>query len=84
MILLLHIFIALTNIIQTVILLVSPTQKKMTLTYILLAGTIGSGSYLIITKPAHMVQTCIEGLLFIGFVVGGIVIAQKRLVKKLA
>lgn len=84
MILVLHIAIALTNLIQTGFLLFAPSQKKLTSTYVLLGGTIASGTYLIVTKPAHMMQTCVEGLLFIGFTVGGIVVAKRRLAKETA
>jgi len=82
MVILLHIAIALTSIVQTTFLLFSPTQKKLTASYVLLAGTIGSGTYLIVTTPTHMLQTCVEGLVYIGFVVGGIVAAKMRLAKQ--
>jgi len=79
MILILHIIIALTSCIYTIFLAFFPTKIKLNISYGLLALTVGSGTYLILTKPVHILTTCIEGLAFIGFVVSGIVIARKRL-----
>ncbi len=84
MFLILHITIALSSLVQTGFLLLAPSQRKLTSTYVFLGATIVSGSYLIITKPAHMMQTCVEGLLFIGFTIGGIIIAQRKLAKETA
>lgn len=82
MIILIHVLIALGSVGQTTLLLVSPSNRKLTVTYGLFLATVASGSYLLIVLPSHMIQTCIEGLLYMGFVVGAVVIAQKRLAKK--
>lgn len=84
MVILIHVIIALTSVIESTVLLLSPTQKKLNLTYILFAGTIGSGTYVLFTIPSHMLQTCIDGLLYMGFVVSAVVIAKIRLAKKTA
>jgi hypothetical protein len=49
---------------------------------VFLAGTIGTGTILVISSPAHMLQSCVMGILYTAFVVGGIVIAKKRLAKE--
>jgi hypothetical protein len=77
-----HIIIALTGIVVTTILLFSPSKKKFNLTYLLLAGTIGTGTVLIIMSPSHMLQSCVMGIAYTAFVVTGVVIAKKRLAKE--
>lgn len=77
-----HILIALTGIVVTTILLFSPSDLKFKATYLFLAGTIGTGTVLIVTSPAHMLQSCVMGIAYSAFVVTGIVIAKKRLAKE--
>lgn len=84
MVIFIHVIIALTSVIQSTFLLFVPSQKKLTVTYILFGGTIASGTYVLFTIPSHMLQTCIDGLLYMGFVVGAVVVAKIRLAKKSA
>lgn len=81
MLLVIHILIALSSIVQTTVLLFAPSSKKLTINYLLFGGTVISGTYLVISKPVHIVQTCIVGLLYMGFVIAGIIITQIRLSK---
>lgn len=84
MMILIHVLIALISIGQSTVLLFSPSQKKLTINYGLFVATLASGSYLLLTMPSHMVQTCVEGLLYMGFVIGSIIIAKVKLAKKLS
>lgn len=79
-----HILIALTGIAVTSVLLFSPSQRKLKASAIFLAGTLASGTILVISSPAHMLQSCIMGILYTAFVIGGIAIAKKRLAKEQA
>lgn len=79
MILLAHILIALSSIFFTGFTSFFPSKKKLTISYISVMATIATGAYLIVSRPSHMVTTCFEGLLYIGVVTVGIIIAQKRL-----
>lgn len=79
MIIALHVLIALSSIILTGITSFSPSKLKLTLSYVLVGMTIASGTYLIITMPAHMISTCFEGLLYIGVVTVGLIFAQRKL-----
>ena len=79
MILITHILIALASIGFTTYLYFSPSKKKLYVSYSLVGLTIATGTYLIITMPAHMVQTCIEGLAYLAIVSVGILLAQKKL-----
>ncbi len=74
-----HVFIALASVICTGYTSFFPSKTKLAVSYGLVALTIASGSYLIFTKPAHMIATCFEGLLYIGVVTIGIIFAQKKL-----
>lgn len=77
-----HIIIALTGIVLTTLLLISPSKKKFQGTYIFLAGTIGTGTVLVILNSSHMLQSCVMGIAYTAFVVGGIVIAKRRMIAR--
>ena len=81
-ILVLHILVALTGLVYSVYLFFRPTKTGVKIVYGLLALTIISGSYLIYTKPAHITQTCIEGLVYIGVMLAGIFVARHKLAKQ--
>jgi hypothetical protein len=50
--------------------------------YLLVAMTLVSGTYLLMLKPSHMVQSCMMGLVYIGFVTFAIVAAKKKLARE--
>lgn len=77
-----HIIIALTGIGITTVLLFSPSKRKLNLSGLFLAGTLATGTILVISSPAHMLQSCIMGILYTAFVIGGIAIARKKLAKE--
>ncbi len=79
MILAAHIVIAITSIAYTAYALVRPTVSKLRWAYALAAMTLASGTYLVISSPAHMVQSCIMGLTYFGFVSIGLILARRRL-----
>lgn len=79
-----HIIIALTGIGVTSILLFSPSQRKLKVSAVLLAGTLTTGTILVISSPAHMLQSCVMGILYTAFVIGGIAVARKRMAKQQA
>jgi hypothetical protein len=82
MILLTHILIAISSIIYTSLLLIQPSQTKLRTSYILIAATLGSGTYLTILNPAHMVQTCTTGLAYVVIVSAGVFIARRQLARR--
>jgi hypothetical protein len=81
MILLTHIVIALGSVIYTGFMFLAPTKLKINISYVLLALTIGTGTYLTISTPAHMLQTCITGLSFVVFMLSGIAATKYKLAK---
>ena len=82
MVILTHVIIALVSVIQTTFLLFAPSKTKLYSTYVLFAATLASGTYLILTMPAHILTTCIEGIVYMGFVVWSIVFVSQKLAKK--
>lgn len=79
MILLLHICIALSSVAFTTYLFMRPSQGKLYGSYTLMAGTLLSGTYLIVSTGSHLLEACVMGLLYTGAVSFGIVSAQRRL-----
>lgn len=84
MVILIHVVIACISVGYTTFLLFSPSKTKLIITYILFCMTVVSGTYLIITMPAHMMQTCLEGLGYMAFVIGGIIFAHAKIVHRQA
>jgi len=82
MLLITHIIIALTGIGVTTILLLKPSSNKLNASYIFLVGTLTTGTILVLLTPGHMLQSCIIGIVYTAFVVGGIAIAKRRMTAK--
>lgn len=64
----LHVIIALVSMGYATALLVSPAKASFSAHYALITLTVASGTYLIVASPAHMLETCTMGLLYLGFV----------------
>lgn len=79
MIIIFHIFVALAGVACSTLLFFVPSNFKLRLTYGLVALTLASGTYLVASKPAHIVQACMTGLLYLGFVSVGIAKARYTL-----
>lgn len=82
MILATHIIIALTSVVYSTILLITPSKTKLHITYALVALTIASGTLLVVSMPSHMVSACESGLAYISIVLVAILLAQRRLAKE--
>lgn len=81
MILILHIAIALSSVGFTGYVFLHPSKKRLMISYLWVATTIITGTYLIIMAPAHMVSACMTGLVYLGFVFSGILTARHKLAK---
>lgn len=79
MILLLHILVALSSLVVTAAAFVSPKQSLLNVSYILVALTVVSGTYIAVMSPAHMVQACVSGLFYTAIVLSGIVAVRRKL-----
>lgn len=79
MILILHIIIALASIVYTGYVYIRPSWAKLRNSYILVAGTLASGTYLVVIKPSHLLSICLTGLVYLGIVSIGIVAARFKI-----
>lgn len=79
MILPLHIAIALTSVVYTALVYFAPSEGKLKVSYTLVVLTVASGTWLVVANPAHMVQSCISGLVYLGVMFFGIALARHKL-----
>lgn len=79
--LILHIAVALTSLLQTSYMLVAPSKWGLRVSYALMGLTLSSGTYLIVSTGTHMLEACLMGVLYTGFVAFGIVRTQRALAK---
>ncbi len=82
MVVLVHVLIALLSVGCATYAFLSPSKMKLRVNYLLVAMTLASGTYLLMLKPSHMVQSCMMGLVYIGFVTFTIVAARRKLAKE--
>jgi hypothetical protein len=61
--------------------LVAPGKKGLRLSYALLALTLASGTFLVVSAGTHILQACTMGLLYTGFVTFGIARTHHTLAK---
>ena len=79
MILLLHVTVALASIGYTTSLFMTPSESKLTISYLLIALTLISGTILVLSNPAQLVRACVVGLLYTIIVTCGVVASHSKL-----
>lgn len=79
MILIAHIVIALASIVFASFLLLQPSRSKIVMNYTLIASTIASGTYLIITTHENMLGACLSGLAYLAVVITLTAVAHRKL-----
>lgn len=79
MVLLTHILIACASIGYTTYLFFAPSSSKFPIAYVFIALTIASGAFLIFKSQSHMVQACLSGVVYLGFVCTALVAARGKL-----
>lgn len=62
MVILIHIIIALSSIIIATLAFFKPSSRTLIISYGFIIATIASGTYLLITVPSHILQSCLTGL----------------------
>lgn len=77
----LHILIAFTSIGYAGYTFLRPTKLKFYSSYILVAGTLLSGTFLVVSNPSHLASACVTGLIYLGVVAFGLVNAYRKLVR---
>ena len=79
MVLITHIFLALASVAYTTYVFFTPSRAKLRFSYALVASTLATGTYLVVSTHAPMLQSCMTGLLYTGAVSIGLVSAHKKL-----
>lgn len=79
MILLTHIIIALSSICVTTSLAFWPSQAKVRLSAVLIALTLGSGTYLVISMHSPLLSSCLTGLAYLAVALSGAGVGYYRL-----
>jgi hypothetical protein len=78
---LLHVLIACLSLTIGIIVFFRPSRQGLGISYGLIAATIASGTYLALSKPAHMLETCLMGLVYTLAISLATVATQHRLVR---
>lgn len=68
MILLLHISIALLGIAVSGLTYIVPSKRMFQASYLLVGGTLTTGTVLVLNNPAHLGTACVSGLVYLAFV----------------
>lgn len=76
MMLITHILIAVASIGLASFAYFRPSAVVLNATYASIALTLGTGTFLIVMSPAHMVQACVTGIAYL-VVVGAIALAAR-------
>jgi hypothetical protein len=79
MIILIHVIIAFTSLIIASFAFFQPSIKKLIVSYGFVIATIGTGSYLLVTIPSHILQSCLSGLTYLTIVSIATIAAHVRL-----
>ena len=79
MLLFIHLVIALAGMTCTTYLYFKPSATTLRTSYALLAGTLLSGTYLVVSTGGHLIEACMAGLLYTGAIALGIVSARRKL-----
>ena len=80
MILIAHILIALTSVAFATYAFFAPTKAKVNTSYGLIAATLLSGTYLVVSTGANMLHACMTGLVYALSVSVVTYAAQRKLV----
>lgn len=80
MILLVHILIAVSSVAFAAYGFFFPSTIRLRISYGLIAATLISGTYLVWTAPAHMVQACTAGLFYTGIMIAATLAVRRKLI----
>lgn len=78
MALIIHIIIALTSIAFTTLLFALPSRTKFRANYALIALTLTTGTYLVVSANAPILKSCMSGLVYVSLVTLGTIAARYK------
>lgn len=79
MIILIHVIIALSSIVATTALAFMPSKTKMKVSYTLIALTLISGTYLVVSMHSPLLSSCLTGLGYLAVALSGVGVGVYRL-----
>ena len=79
MVLLIHIIVALSSLAVSTASYVRPAKQLLQTSYALIGLTLASGTYLVLSTSAHLLQSCVTGLVYVGAVSVIVVGARRKL-----
>lgn len=79
MVVFLHVVIALLSIGLAGLNFFRPTRRNLHINYGLMVVTLGTGMYLVVSQPAHMIEACISGVAYLVIVTVATLLAKGRL-----
>lgn len=84
MIVLIHVLIALSSIVMTTAAYIAPTERKLHTNYFLIAATLISGTYLVVSTHSGLISACTTGLAYLSIVSVGTAFARQKLLKQIS
>jgi hypothetical protein len=81
MIVFLHVFIALMSIAHVTYTYFRPTRKQLFISYSFVGLTVASGVGLVVLEPAHMIQACTSGLIYLAIMTVAIMATNVKLAR---
>lgn len=79
MIILIHVLIAITSILHSGYVYMRPSKRRINASYGLVAATLISGTYLVVSTGSPILSSCVTGLVYLGFALFGIIAARYKL-----
>jgi hypothetical protein len=70
--LVLHIVVALASLLSTALAFVMPSKTKLHISYVVVALTLVTGTYVVLSMHASMVRSCFTGLIYLAVVSAGL------------
>lgn len=78
MLVLAHVIIAFSSMAFTTYLYFRPSRRKFYSAYGLIAATLASGTYLVISTHSPLLPSCASGLVYLGIVTAGVLSARYK------
>jgi hypothetical protein len=78
MLILLHVLIAIGSMILSGVALVWPSNARVKYSYGLVGLTLATGTYLVWHNHAHLIQSCLTGIVYLSLTTGALVFARRR------
>lgn len=82
MTLIFHVVIALLSMLSVTWAYVFPSRRRLQISAAMIGLTLASGTYLVVSLHARLLQACVTGLLYLAVVAGGLLLARYRLVRQ--